>query len=65
MLPFNNQLVLKENRDIDFDGKVFAGFTTLLGTGFHFNYNKFQIDLDSPDTLTSLFQPAKWTNKVR
>jgi hypothetical protein len=47
MLPFDNQLVLKENRDIDFDGKVFAGFTTLLGTGFHFNYNKFQIDLDS------------------
>ncbi|MCB0663970.1 MAG: hypothetical protein KDC24_14580, partial [Saprospiraceae bacterium] len=47
MLPFNERVILKRNRDLDFDGKIFAGFTTLLGKGFHFDYHKFQIDLDS------------------
>lgn len=47
LIPFNDQTVLRENRNMDFDGKLFAGFTTLLGTKFHFNYEKFQIELDS------------------
>ncbi|RMG86324.1 MAG: hypothetical protein D6714_04395, partial [Bacteroidetes bacterium] len=46
-LPENNQIELKKNRDIDFDGKIFAGFSTLLGKGFHFDYDKFHIKLDT------------------
>lgn len=47
ILPEDRQILLKENRDIDFGGKLFAGFGTLNGKGFHFDYDRFQIELDS------------------
>ncbi|MFK7931932.1 MAG: hypothetical protein AB8G22_00390 [Saprospiraceae bacterium] len=45
--PVSQQIVMNSNRDIDFDGKLYAGFGTLEGKDFHFDYEKFQIDLDS------------------
>lgn len=45
--PLNDRLVLKKNRDLDFSGKLFAGFSTFTGKKFHFNYDKFQIEMDS------------------
>ncbi len=45
--PTNRSVTMKKNRDMDFDGKVFAGFTTLEGRGFHFDYEKYQLNLDS------------------
>jgi hypothetical protein len=45
--PHENMIKLKNDRDIDFDGKLFAGFSTCLGKDFHFDYDKFQIRLDS------------------
>ncbi len=45
--PLGNQIILKPNRDMDFDGKLFAGLTALEGKDFHFEYDKFQIGLDS------------------
>jgi hypothetical protein len=39
--------VVQDNRNIDFDGVLFAGLTTLEGKDFHFKYEPFQIDLDS------------------
>ncbi len=47
IIPFNKQLTMMGNRDIDFDGKTFAGFSSLEGKGFHFMYDEFQIALDS------------------
>jgi len=46
-LPFAKLIRLKQNRDMDFDGKVFAGFGTFFGKDFHFKYDKFQIEMDS------------------
>lgn len=46
-LPFGEQVKILPNRDMDFDGKVFAGFTTFFGKDYHFKYDKFHIGLDS------------------
>ncbi|MCR9098681.1 MAG: hypothetical protein NXI25_01945 [bacterium] len=45
--PEGDHLVVQDNRNIDFDGVLFAGLTTLEGKDFHFKYEPFQIDLDS------------------
>ncbi len=45
--PLGAQLLMKGNRNLDFDGTVFAGFTTLTGKDFHFNYQMFEIGMDS------------------
>ncbi len=47
MKPINQELTMLDDRNIDFDGTVFAGFSTMEGKGFHFKYAPFQIDLDS------------------
>ncbi|HMO38254.1 MAG TPA: hypothetical protein PKC76_04230 [Saprospiraceae bacterium] len=47
LLPTGNQIVLRPNRNMDFDGRLFAGYSTLTGKDFHFDYEKFQIKLDS------------------
>ena len=41
------RLMLKENRNMDFSGDVFAGYSILKGNDFHFNYDKFVIEMDS------------------
>ena len=45
--PGNKSITMKKNRDMDFNGKVFAGFSTLEGKDFHFDYEKYAIELDS------------------
>ncbi len=45
--PVNDEVVLRPNRNIDFDGRIFAGFSTLEGKNYHFDYDRFKIDLDS------------------
>ncbi|MGB1216391.1 MAG: hypothetical protein ACPG5P_00860, partial [Saprospiraceae bacterium] len=45
--PLNNQIMLKQNRNMDFAGKVFAGMTIFQGKDFMFDYNGFQIQMDS------------------
>lgn len=45
--PLGNQVVLRKNRNIDFDGKLFAGFSIMEGKDMQFEYDKFQIKSDS------------------
>lgn len=45
--PKDNRLIMKGNRNLDFAGKLFAGFSTIEGKDFHFDYNRFQVKLDS------------------
>jgi hypothetical protein len=47
MKPLGQQLTMKQNRDMDFEGEVFAGLTKLEGKDFHFEYEPFQFRLDS------------------
>ena len=45
--PTNGGIKVKENRNMDFAGKMFCGYTTMIGKGYHFDYDKFQVDMDS------------------
>jgi hypothetical protein len=47
MKPLGNQLLMKKVRNFDADGKIFAGFATLEGKDFHFDYDNFNIRGDS------------------
>ncbi len=47
MKPMGNQIMVKRNRNMDFNGKLFAGMSVFQGKDFHFNYNDFAIQMDS------------------
>ncbi|MEM9888473.1 MAG: hypothetical protein AAF849_21440, partial [Bacteroidota bacterium] len=47
ILPDSSNVTIRENRDMNFDGKLFAGFSTITGKGFDFEYDRYLIDLDS------------------
>ena len=61
--PFDKKIILKENRDMEFDGKMYAGFTNLIGKDFHFDYDKFHVKIDSLRYL-DMFVP-KHITKVK
>lgn len=50
-IPYDRKLTLLENRDMRFTGRLFSGFALFEGKDFHFNYDKFQVDLDSTQHL--------------
>jgi len=45
--PFKEKIVVKKNRDIDFDGTAFAGYSIFEGKDFSFVYDKNHIEMDS------------------
>ncbi|OAV44876.1 hypothetical protein [Lewinella sp. 4G2] len=45
--PAGNQLTIRNNRDLDFSGEVYAGGIVMSGKGFHFKYDPYYIELDS------------------
>ncbi len=49
--PFEQELTLKKNRDLVFNGRVHAGRLDFYGKEFTFNYQDFNIDLKSVDSL--------------
>ncbi len=55
--PFGKRITFLENRNMDFDGRLFAGFAVLTGKDMHFEYDPFQVRLDSVRYL-DLFLPT-------
>ena len=47
LIPVGGQLFLKGDRNIDFDGRVFAGFGLFEGKDFHYEYNPHHVVMDS------------------
>ncbi len=47
VLPKNKTITIKQNRDMSFDGRVIAGLAIINGDNFNFNYDEFNIKLDS------------------
>ena len=45
--PTNQVVKINENRNMEFDGKLFSGFAVSHGKDFHFNYDQFDISMDS------------------
>ncbi|MFM2267649.1 MAG: hypothetical protein RL757_1090 [Bacteroidota bacterium] len=55
--PMDERIKFKQNRDIDFDGKLFAGYNIFQGYQFHFDYSPFVIRLDSCRFLDLYLKP--------
>lgn len=49
--PKNEQIVLRKNRDIYFNGVVEAGLFTIYGRDFAFSYDTFKIKLQNIDSI--------------
>ncbi len=45
--PRNNQLLLKKNRNLEYNGKTFAGMSAFQGVKNRFDYDAYQIKMDS------------------
>lgn len=45
--PLGGEIVFNKNRNIDFNGQLYAGFGIFWGNDFHFEYEPFQVRLDS------------------
>ena len=45
--PFNEQVSIVGDRNMDFGGQVFAGAAILSGSDFHFKYDPYYIQFDS------------------
>jgi hypothetical protein len=51
VFPRGNQLTLKEDRDMDFSGQMFAARLDLAGDGFTFDYENYKINLAKVDSV--------------
>lgn len=49
--PTQGEIIMKKNRDFEFDGKVEAGKFEFFGKEFLFSYENFHITLDNIDSL--------------
>ncbi len=45
--PWKNTINIKKNRNLQFNGNLFAGLGVFVGRNFKYDYDKFEIDLDS------------------
>ncbi len=56
-IPRGKAMMLKKNRDMEFDGRLFAAYGVFEGKGFSFNYDQFNVELDSVRYF-NLFVPS-------
>jgi hypothetical protein len=47
VLPYDRQFTLLKNRDMRFNGRLYAGFALFEGSNMRFTYDKFQVEFDS------------------
>lgn len=57
--PKNNSIILKRNRDFQFDGIVVAGLLTFYGSNFFFKYDSFKTVLQNVDSLQIKYLTGK------
>ncbi|MEL6720588.1 MAG: hypothetical protein AAFP82_17920, partial [Bacteroidota bacterium] len=62
ILPNDEKITVLKNRDMVFDGKLFAGYSTITGKGFDFEYDRYLINLDSVDFF-DLYIPTGQLNE--
>ena len=65
MKPLKEQVTFAKNRDLTFDGDLFAGYTILNGKDFEFKYDKFQINLDSVRFFDVFVQDGTYDSEHR
>jgi hypothetical protein len=52
VLPYEQELTLKKNRDFVFDGQIHAGLFDYYGKNFQFNYDKFKFNMPTIDSMS-------------
>lgn len=57
--PKDQQLLLKKNRDFEFDGRIRAGRFEFFGKKFDFEYERFKLNLNNVDSLRLYVQGAE------
>lgn len=55
ILPKEQVVTLKKNRNMDFSGKLRAGMADFYGNNFAFDYNTFKVRLNNVDSLKFLY----------
>lgn len=60
--PKYNRIILKSNRNFQFDGVVRAGLLTFFGSNLFFNYDSFKINLQNVDSLNIDFLTGQRDN---
>lgn len=60
--PRNEELVMKENMDFNFDGRIAAGRFVIFGKKFDFFYDKFKMELENVDSVR-IRVPSKTVNE--
>ncbi len=56
IIPKDQVITLKKNRNMDFSGKLRSGKVDFYGNGFSFDYIKFQIRLNNVDSMKFLYK---------
>lgn len=59
IVPRNQQVTLKKNRNMDFSGKLRAGKADFYGNGFTFDYTGFKVRLNNVDSMKFLYHDDK------
>jgi hypothetical protein len=59
IIPKDQIITMKKNRDMDFSGRLHAGKVDFYGNGFKFDYNKFQIRLNNIDSMKFYYKDGK------
>ncbi len=52
VIPNEQELTLKKNRDFSFDGQIHAGLFDYFGKNFNFSYDKFKFDMPTIDSMS-------------
>jgi hypothetical protein len=59
IIPKDQVVTLKKNRNMDFSGKLRGGKVDFYGNGFSFDYNKFEVRLNNVDSMKFLYHDDK------
>ncbi|MCF6240801.1 MAG: hypothetical protein L3J74_05585 [Bacteroidales bacterium] len=59
ILPKNGEIRVKENMEIDFDGRLKAGLADMYGKGMTFYYDSFMVNLQQIDSLKLTYRSDK------
>jgi hypothetical protein len=59
VIPKDQIITLKKNRGMDFAGKIRAGKVEFYGSGFDFDYTRFQVRLNNVDSMKFYYYDAE------
>ncbi|NBC83180.1 MAG: hypothetical protein GVY19_07335 [Bacteroidetes bacterium] len=62
ILPDDKKIILKRNRNFQFDGTVEAGLITFYGSNFFFHYDSFKVNLQKVDSMALNYLTGKLDN---